>query len=54
MLREERNKIIADSDWMANSDVTMSSEWKVYRQALRDITESYKSIYDVVWPTKPS
>ena len=54
MLREERNKIIAESDWMANSDVTMSSEWNVYRQALRDITESYKSIYDVVWPTKPS
>tara|TARA_B100000963_G_scaffold345233_1_gene349092 strand:- start:901 stop:1233 length:333 start_codon:yes stop_codon:yes gene_type:complete len=54
MLREERNKIIAESDWMANSDVTMSDEWKTYRQALRDITESYTSIYDVVWPTKPS
>ena len=54
MLREERNKIIAESDWMANSDVTMSAEWKTYRQALRDITESYTSIYDVVWPTKPS
>ena len=54
MLREERNKIIVESDWMANSDVTMSDEWKTYRQALRDITESYKSIYDVVWPTKPS
>lgn len=54
MLREERNKIIAESDWMGNSDVTMSAEWKTYRQALRDITESYTSIYDVVWPTKPS
>ena len=54
MLREERNKIIAESDWMANSDVTMSDEWKTYRQALRDITESYTSIYDVVWPIKPS
>ena len=54
MLREERNKIIVESDWMANSDVTMSAEWKTYRQALRDITESYTSIYDVVWPTKPS
>ena len=53
-VRKRRNKIIAESDWMGNSDVTMSSEWKVYRQALRDITESYKSIYDVVWPTKPS
>ena len=54
MLREERNKIIVESDWMANSDVTMSDEWKIYRQALRDITESYTSIYNVVWPTKPS
>ena len=54
MLREERNKIIAESDWMGNSDVTMSDEWTTYRQALRDITESYTSIYDVVWPTKPS
>ena len=54
MLREERNKIIAESDWMGNSDVTMSAKWKTYRQALRDITESYTSIYDVVWPTKPS
>tara|TARA_B100000941_G_C28413732_1_gene504952 strand:- start:74 stop:406 length:333 start_codon:yes stop_codon:yes gene_type:complete len=54
MLREERNKIISESDWMGNSDVTMSAEWKTYRQALRDITESYTSIYDVVWPTKPS
>ena len=54
LLREERNKIIAESDWMGNSDVTMSDEWTTYRQALRDITESYTSIYDVVWPTKPS
>ena len=52
-LREERNKRIAESDWMANSDVSMSDEWKTYRQALRDITKTYKNLQEVVWPDKP-
>ena len=54
LLREERNMRIATSDWMANSDVTMSDEWRTYRQALRDITESATSLDDVTWPTEPS
>ena len=54
LLREERNIRIAKSDWMANSDVTMSDEWRTYRQALRDITESATSLDDVTWPTEPS
>ena len=37
LLREERNMRIAKSDWMANSDVTMSDEWRTYRQVPRDI-----------------
>ena len=53
LLREERNKILAESDWMANSDVTMSDAWKTYRQSLRDITKDYKSLDDVKWPEKP-
>ena len=53
LLREERNKILAESDWMANSDVTMSDAWKTYRQSLRDITKDYKSLDDVTWPEKP-
>ena len=55
-LREKRNSILAKSDWRANSDVTMSDEWKTYRQALRDITKTYKSIQDdgFEWPTEPS
>jgi hypothetical protein len=52
-LREERNRRIAETDWWASSDLTMSSEQTAYRQALRDITESYSSLEDVVWPTKP-
>jgi len=53
LLREERNRRIAQTDWWASSDLTMSTERTAYRQALRDITKSYNSLDDVVWPTKP-
>ena len=53
-LRGERNQKLSQTDWMANSDVTMSDEWKTYRQALRDITNTYKNHHEVVWPTPPS
>ena len=53
LLREERNRRIAETDWWASSDLTMSTERTAYRQALRDITKSYNSLDDVVWPTKP-
>ena len=52
-LRAERNAKLAETDWMANSDVTMSDAWKTYRQALRDITDSATSLDDVTWPEKP-
>jgi len=52
-LREERNRRIAETDWWAGSDHTMTSAQTTYRQALRDITEDYSSLDDVVWPTKP-
>ena len=52
-LRQERNLKLAESDWMANSDVTMSSDWATYRQELRDITDTYISMDTVVWPVKP-
>ena len=52
-LRIQRNALLSATDWMANSDVTMSEEWRVYRQALRDITNTYTSLRDVVWPTQP-
>ena len=53
-LRAQRNQLLYETDWMANSDVTMSDEWKKYRQDLRDITKTYKNQREVVWPTKPS
>ena len=63
LLRIERNKRLAECDWMANSDVTMSSAWKTYRQSLRDLPSSATPKLDsfgdldltsVTWPTKPS
>lgn len=53
LLRETRDRLIAETDWWASSDLTMSPERSSYRQALRDITETYSSLDDVVWPTKP-
>lgn len=53
LLREERNRRIAETDWWASSDLTMTTEQTAYRQALRDITEDYSSLDDVVWPEKP-
>lgn len=53
LLREERNRRIAETDWWASSDLTMSDDRRAYRQALRDITDSYASLDDVVWPAKP-
>jgi hypothetical protein len=54
LLREERDKRIAVTDWWALSDLTLDSDRRVYRQALRDITESYSSLDSVVWPNKPA
>jgi len=61
LLREERNRRIAETDWMANSDVTMRDDWKTYRQALRDLPANQSPTIDgegalqnVTWPTKPS
>ena len=45
------------SDWMANSDVTMSSEWKTYRQELRDLPKDLDTedkVNKVTWPKEPS
>ena len=53
LLREERNLRISETDWWASSDLTMSAERTAYRQALRDITKTYSSLDDVVWPDKP-
>ena len=55
-LRDQRNTLLAQTDWMGNSDVTMSADWKTYRQALRDITSQTPSddlLSNITWPKKP-
>ena len=55
-LRNIRNILLAQTDYMGNSDVTMSAKWKTYRQELRDITKTFKSMSDkdFKFPTKPT
>ena len=58
-LRKERNKKLAESDWVVikereeGGSVSNFADWKTYRQALRDITDSATSLDDVTWPEKP-
>jgi len=52
-IRSMRNELITETDWWANADLTMTDGQTAYRQALRDITNTYTSLTDVVWPTKP-
>tara|TARA_B100001778_G_scaffold226123_1_gene187755 strand:- start:266 stop:604 length:339 start_codon:yes stop_codon:yes gene_type:complete len=53
--RIARNRLLSETDWMANSDLTMSDEMKTYRQALRDLPthSNWPSLGDSDWPTKP-
>tara|TARA_R110001599_G_C12065319_1_gene643544 strand:- start:39 stop:332 length:294 start_codon:yes stop_codon:yes gene_type:complete len=56
-LRSQRDALLVETDWMANSDVTMADAWKTYRQALRDITSQTPSddaLSNITFPTKPS
>ena len=52
-LRRERNDKLTESDWMANSDVTMSDDWKSYRQSLRDLPANTADPANPTWPTEP-
>ena len=55
-LRARRNQLLAETDFYALSDVTMSEEMKTYRQELRDLPEGKDTVEkcdNVTWPTKP-
>ena len=55
-LREQRNRLLAETDFYSLSDVTMSDDMKTYRQKLRDITNGLTTVDEVravSWPTKP-
>ena len=52
-VRNQRNNLLAETDWMGLSDVTMSSDWATYRQALRDISTQKDFPKNITWPEKP-
>jgi len=55
-LRTKRNSLLAQTDYLALSDQTMTAEMTAYRQALRDITNGLTTVADVeavVFPEKP-
>ena len=52
-VRKKRNTLLAETDWWATSDRTMTPEQTAYRQALRDITDQAGFPTDITWPTKP-
>ena len=53
-LRAERNQRLANTDWWVMPDRTATQAQLDYRQALRDITNTYTSLDDVVWPEVPN
>ena len=54
-VRSERNKALEDSDWRAGKDIVLSTAWKEYRQALRDLPQNHDTANDAAdnWPVKP-
>ena len=58
-LRRERHNRLAETDWIVikereeGGSVSNFADWRTYRQALRDITNSATSLDDVTWPEKP-
>lgn len=52
-LRMTRNRKLRDTDWWVLPDRTPTEEQLAYRQALREITDKYKSVGEAIWPTKP-
>jgi len=55
-VRQKRNALLAETDYLALSDNTLTTEMTTYRQSLRDITNNVDDLDDInniTWPTKP-
>ena len=52
-IRAKRNSLLAETDYLALSDTTLSSDMAAYRQALRDVTSQEGFPTNVTWPAKP-
>ena len=53
-LRRERGRLIAETDYLALSDATLSEDMRTYRQALRDLPDNTSDPANPTWPVKPS
>ena len=63
LLRIERNRRLQETDWRASSDLTLSGDWKAYRQDLRDLpaqqtpklnSDGQLDPTSISWPPEPS
>ena len=55
-LRAKRNRLLAETDYLALSDTTLSNDMKTYRQNLRDLPsgkDTVEKCENATWPTKP-
>ena len=53
-IRLERDRRLQTTDWRASSDLTLSDDWKNYRNELRQIPQTQTDPYNITWPTEPS
>jgi hypothetical protein len=53
-LRRKRNELLAETDYLALADVTLTDEMRAYRQALRDLPSNTADPANPVWPEKPA
>ena len=53
-IRQQRNKLLSETDWWGVSDRVMTDAEKTYRQELRDLPNNFSSPADVIFPTKPN
>ena len=53
-IRLERDRRLQTTDWRASSDLTLSDDWKNYRNELRQIPQTQTDPYNIAWPTEPS
>ena len=52
-VRRDRDRKLAETDYLALSDSTLASDMKTYRQSLRDVPADNADPDDISWPTKP-
>ena len=52
-VRRDRDKKLAETDYLALSDNTISGDMQIYRQKLRDVPKDNSDPGNITWPTKP-